>query len=422
MNKNQLLAKVSKLRQKCVDEGRAPNQYERKEAQRMLDQIDEIDNQDFFQESTGLANTVPNEDGSFGTRSKSKPIFKSFGDQLMAVRDAAMPGNRVDNRLYQVAERRAATGLSESVPSEGGFLVDQAFSNSLLQNIWSGNEVLKRITLHSLSGNTNGIRLPGLNESSRADGSRQGGIQAYWKAEAAEKTASKPTFRQIELNLNKLIGLVYSSDELFQDVSILESFIKKAFAAEFDFKLQDAIINGSGSGQPLGILNAGCIVSVSKETGQSSDTIVYENVLKMWSRLMASSRAKSIWLINQNCEPQLYKMSLAVGAGGVPVYMPAGGAAASPYSTLFGRPVVPIEQCPNVGDTGDICLCDFSQYIGIDKGGMQSDVSMHVRYIYDESVFRFVYRFDGQPVLASAITPFKGTDTLSHFVKLNERA
>lgn len=36
--------------------------------------------------------------------------------------------------------------------------------------------------------------------------------------------------------------------------------------------------------------------------------------------------------------------------------------------------------------------------------------------------FRFVYRFDGQPVLASAITPYKGTNTLSHFVKLNERA
>ena len=146
----------------------------------------------------------------------------------------------------------------------------------------------------------------------------------------------------------------------------------------------------------------------------------------MWSRLMAASRPNSMWVINQNCEPQLHQMSLAVGTGGAPVYLPMGGAAAAPYATLFGRPVVPIEQCPVLGDTGDIMLCDFSQYKAIDKGGMQSDVSIHVQFIYDEQVFRFVYRFDGQPVLASAITPFSAgattaTDTLSHFVKLDAR-
>jgi len=119
-------------------------------------------------------------------------------------------------------------------------------------------------------------------------------------------------------------------------------------------------------------------------------------------------------------------MSIAVGTGGVPVYMPAGGAAAAPYGTLFGRPVIPIEQCPVLGDAGDIMLADFSQYKAIDKGGLQGDVSIHVRFIYDESVFRFVYRFDGQPVLASDITPFTAgattaTDTLSHFVRVAAR-
>ena len=69
----------------------------------------------------------------------------------------------------------------------------------------------------------------------------------------------------------------------------------------------------------------------------------------------------------------------------------------------------------------DIMLCDFSQYKAIDKGGMKGDVSIHVQFTADESVFRFVYRFDGQPVLASKITPFKGTNTVSHFVKLDSR-
>ena len=75
-----------------------------------------------------------------------------------------------------------------------------------------------------------------------------------------------------------------------------------------------------------------------------------------------------------------------------------------------------------LGDTGDIMLCDWKNgYIAIDKGGMKNDVSMHVRFIYGEQTFRFTYRIDGQPVLASAITPFDGGDTVGHFIKLDAR-
>ena len=347
---------------------------------------------------------------------KDKDRFSSFGQQMAAVMRAGSPGGTVDPRLYN-----AATGLNETTPSDGGFLVQDDFSSTILKNVWDSGVILPRVNKVTLSGNKNGMKFNGLDETSRVDGSRAGGIRAYWAAEAAEKTASKPKFRRIELSLNKLIGLCYATDELLEDTSALAQTIETGFQDEFDFKITDAIINGSGAGQPLGILNSGCMVSISGEAGLAADTIVYENVLKMWARLMARSRPNSIWIINQDCEPQLNAMSIAVGTGGVPVYLPAGGVSAQPYSTLFGRPVVPIEQCATVGDTGDIMLCDFSKYMAIDKGGMQSDMSIHVRFIYDEQVFRFVYRFDGEPQLGSAITPFKGSNTLSHFVKLDAR-
>ncbi len=197
--------------------------------------------------------------------------------------------------------------------------------------------------------------------------------------------------------------------------------IKNGFRKEFEFRITDSIINGSGAGAPLGINNSGCVVTVGAEAGQAANTIVYDNVLKMRSRMIAASRPNAIWIINQDCEPQLDAMSLAVGTGGVPVYMPAGGASAQPYSTLFGRPVVPIEQCESVGTAGDIMFCDFTQYQAIDKGGMKSDVSIHVQFLTDQRVFRFTYRYDGQPVLGSAITPYKGTNTLSNFVRLETR-
>ncbi len=188
--------------------------------------------------------------------------------------------------------------------------------------------------------------------------------------------------------------------------------------------MDDAIINGTGAGRPLGILAAGCLVGQTAETGQAAATVVYENIAKMWSRLFARSQQNAVWLINQNVWPELFGLNLAVGTGGSAVFLPPGGLSGSPYSTLMGRPVIPIEQCQTLGTVGDIILADFSGYILATKGGMQTDMSIHVRFIYDEEVFRFVYRADGQPVLASALTPYKGgaTATQSHFVGLATRS
>ncbi len=58
-----------------------------------------------------------------------------------------------------------------------------------------------------------------------------------------------------------------------------------------------------------------------------------------------------------------------------------------------------------------------------EKGGIEAAMSIHVKFVYDESVFRFVLRVDGQPERASALTPYKGGAgaTLSHFVTLEAR-
>ena len=352
-------------------------------------------------------------------RSGDRP-WQSNGEFLRAVCQAGTPTGQVDSRLHN-----RAAGMSESIPSDGGFLVQQDFADDLLKQSWQTGQLAKLCKKIQVSGNSNKITWPGLDETSRAAGSRQGGIRGYWLEEAGLKTESAPTFRKIELHLNKLIGLCYSSDELLQDSSLLETFIRSAFGSEFGFMIDDAIINGLGVGQPLGILNSSALVTQDKEVGQAGSTVVAENVFAMWSRLFAASRANAVWLINQNLEPQLHTMSIAVGTGGIPVYMPAGGLSGKGYATLFGRPVYAVEQCESIGTLGDIYLADFTNgYILAEKGGMAYDKSIHVRFIYDESVFRFVTRIDGQPILSAPITPYKGGSsyTQSHFVALQERS
>ena len=215
-------------------------------------------------------------------------------------------------------------------------------------------------------------------------------------------------------------GLVYATDELLQDANALESYITNNLPEELLFIVENAIVNGTGAGQPLGIMNSGALVTVDAEVGQAAATVVAENVINMWSRRWVPSR-NYVWLVHQDVGPQLHQMNLAVGVGGQLVYMPAGGLSQAPYATLMGRPVIESEYMQTLGTTGDIVLCSLDEYQMIEKGGIQTASSIHVRFVYDETCFRFVYRCDGQPKWNAPLTPFHGTNTVSPFVALATR-
>jgi HK97 family phage major capsid protein len=346
--------------------------------------------------------------------------FRSLGEQLASVARAAQNPHATDQRLLDI--QAAAAGASEGVASDGGFLVQTDFTGELLRLVHETGVLVRRVNHKPISANANGVKVNAVDESSRADGSRQGGVQAYWTGEAGSLIASKPKYRQMELNLQKLIGLYYATDELLMDTVALGAFAEEAFTEEFGFKIDDAIIRGTGAGMPLGILGHAGTVSVSKEGGQTAATIRKENVEKMFARMLTRSLMNSEWFINQSCWPQLFQLSQAVGVGGVPVFIPPGGMSAAPFGTLLGRPVTPIEQCSALGTVGDIIFADFGAYQMIDKGGIEAASSIHVQFLTDETVFRFILRTDGQPKRNAVLTPFKGSDTISSFLTLATRA
>ena len=343
--------------------------------------------------------------------------FDSLGSQLRSVAAAGMPGGEVDRRLHDI---RAASGLGSNIPSDGGFMLQPEATNLLLSKTYSTGEILKRCFRLPIS--TSQIKIPFINETSRADGSRLGGVRAYWKSEAELMTKSKPKFGSMDLELEYLTALVYASDNLLEDSPALSALVDKKLPQELSFTLEDAIINGSGAGQPLGILNSAALVTVPKEGGQGAATIMPENIFNMWSRLWGPSRANSVWLINADIEPQLFSMTLPVGTGGTAVYMPSNGISGSPFATLMGRPVVPVEHCATLGSVGDIVLADFSEYLLVEHStGIKSESSIHVRFLYNETAFRFVMRADGQSGWASVLTPKNSTATQSPFVTLAAR-
>ena len=364
-----------------------------------------------------LNEQIQAESRSTNMEKRNMSSWKSHDEFFKAIIAAGSPAGRADNRLY---ESRAA-GANELVPSAGGFLVDTGLAAEIFKRAQQMYPLVGMCRKFTIGNNQNGIKIPALDESSRVDGSRSGGVTSAWTGEGSEIIASKPKIRQMEIVLNKLTGLAYLTDELMQDSTNSSRIIIDSFADELGFRVQDSILNGSGAGQPLGILQAGCLVTQTAEGGQVAKTVVFENIQKMWMRMPSSSRKNAVWLINSDIEQQMFGMSMAIGTSGIPVWLPAGGASTEGFSTLFGRPVLPVEQCKTLGSLGDIVLADMSQYAVIERGGMEVAQSLHVRFEYHEQAIRFVHRIGGQPLWSAPLTPANGTLTQSPFVTLAAR-
>ena len=365
-----------------------------------------------------------------GDREAEKP-FATLGEQLAAIAAAyaptgvsiaGLPGGQIDQRLLRISA--AVSGASTQVGGDGGFLIQKDFTVDLMKEGFESGALSSRCSVTEIGANSDGLEVVTIDEKSRATGSRWGGVQIYRAAEADTVTAKKPKIKKWESRLEDLMGVAYLTERLLQDAPAMASVFQEAFRDEFGFVLDDEIFRGTGAGQCLGILNAPVTVSVAKETGQLADTVVAENISNMWARILPRSKARGFWFINTEVNPQLDQLQIGTGTSGQLVYMPAGGLSESPFGRIKGRPVIEIEHCSALGDVGDICFLDLTQYKLITKGGIQAADSIHVRFLYNERTFRWVSRVNGAPKHNSPITPYKGAaaNTLSPFVTLAARA
>ncbi len=335
--------------------------------------------------------------------------FKRFGEFLQVSTPQYIARNGVDPRLKN---------LNESAGGDGGHTVPEEFRANLL--MMALEEVIVRPRAFVLPMGSSTMKIPAIRDTSHAT-NVFGGVQAFWGAEAASLTASQPTFRQLDLTAKKLTGYTVASNELLADNAVgLEALLMRLFGSAIAFFEDDAFFNGTGGGNPLGILNAPALISVTKETNQPAATIVSENLDKMYSRMLPSSMNKAVWVCSHDALPSLFGMSRSVGVGGAPVFITnmAGG----PPMTIYGRPLIVTEQCQTVGTVGDIFFVDFSYYLLGDRQALTMAASEHAGFITDEMTWRFVERLDGQPWVDSPLTPRHGTNTLSPFVALATRA
>jgi len=348
---------------------------------------------------------------------EAKPVYKNLGEQMLDIAALTTKSGDVTaaaDRFQKVVN--AASGASTGIDAEGGYLVETDKSKSIITTAIETGVLSSRCTRQPIGANADSFSYMAADDRDRSTGKRNG-IQVYRKAEASTMVSSgKAALKERELRVEDMYGLIYVTNRMMRDAVAMAEYAKRCLREQLAFKLDLEIFQGSGAGQCLGIMNSDLPVTVSKEGSQTADTINVNNVVKMLARFYGDI-TKAAWFVNQDTLPQFPLMTV----GNQPVFIPGGSFANAPFGMLFGRPIVPVEFCKTLGDKGDIILADFSQYLLIEKGGVEEAESMHVKFLTDEMAFRFIVRNNGQPLHDAPITPLNGSNTLSPFVMLEAR-
>lgn len=314
--------------------------------------------------------------------------------------------------------KRIQNALGSTIPADGGFLIPERLRADLLRVALESSVVRSRARVVPMDSLT--VPYPTIDATSNAS-SVYGGLVGYWTEESGTLTDSSPRFGRVVLQARKLTMYSEIPNELFQDSIVsLEQFMSDTYPEALAYFEDVAFIRGSGVGEPLGFLNADAMVSVLKESGQPANTIVWENIVKMYARMLPGSISRAVWVAHIDTFPELATMALSVGTGGSAIWLSNG--VTGPPMTILGRPVIFTEKASTVGTAGDISFVDLGYYLIGDRMQMQTATSTEFKFGTDKTAFRLIQRVDGRPWIASAITPRQGSNTLSPFVRVETRA
>jgi HK97 family phage major capsid protein len=329
-----------------------------------------------------------------------------------------------DPRDEEVGPKRKLikNAMSSTDPSLGGFLVPEEFRTEMLQLALSDAVVRSRAMVIPMT--TLRVQIPIVDVTSNVS-NVYGGIVGYWTEEGAAFTQSQPRFGRVALEAKKLTAYTEVPNELREDSNpSAEAFLRMSFPKAIAWFEDVAFLTGTGVGEPLGVFNTTnpALLAVAKESGQVTGTILWENIVNMYSRMLPQSLNSAVWVVAPDTLPQLLTTALTVGVGGAPIGMANFDGQSGPTLSLLGRPVIISEKVSALTNQGDINFVDFGQYLIGDRMSMSAELSTDYKFANDVTAFRFIERVDGKPWIQSAVIPKNNSSsTLSPYVQLQTR-
>lgn len=322
-----------------------------------------------------------------------------FADWLDRTRQHDSAG--IEKTYWSKVEKSA---LRESSGAHGGYVVPPDLSVALMRDLSTGSLFRKLgAYVHPMRSLTCDLPLPDVSTAPTAAGVAPyfGGffMQIVTEGKKFPSTAGMQ-FRNVELNAWQLAGYVYASNPFLEDALGVEEWLIRLFGRGVGWYQDWYFFQGSGVGQPQGVINSGAAVTVTR-TG----TLVTDLQNMVSSLLPSAWESGAVWF----CHPTaLAKIT------GITGWFPNG------ELMLYGLPIVPTGKCSTQGTKGDIILAAPSLYVIGDRMQFEIAISREetTGYLANQSAIRVFSRFDGQPATAAPITLSDTSSTVSPFVVL----
>lgn len=341
----------------------------------------------------------------------------NFGQFLTSVK-AASSGQRQDSRLKYFDSELESKDLASNAGATGGYLVPTEFMPTLMQEVEEASIVRSRAMVIPMTRRT--IEVPALKQDGTTTGQPNwfGGMMAFWEAEAAQLQETEPAFRNVSLTAHELTAVTHVSNNLLADSAVSLAALltgPRGFSGVVSWKEDYAFLQGSGVGEPLGVLNSPATLGVSRAT---ANKISYDDLVEMMVKFMPGSQG--VWVASISAKAQLLKMAgPSNGTDYLGTYL-WGNAASGVPAQLLGYPIIFTEKMPLLGQRGDIGLFDFSHYYIGDRQATTIDSTDQTRWLRNQTSWKVVHRVDGQPWLNAPFTLVDGTTKISPFVVLNQ--
>lgn len=330
----------------------------------------------------------------FATQSQSEPEvygedgeFSYFNDVRRARDGDTVARQRIDDYFEGKA-------MGEGTDSAGGFLVPPEVSNELIPIRDSVSVLRQLFTSQPIQSDT--IRFV----------AQDSGLAVAWTAEFAEKIKSDLSFSEFEAHVYTAAGLATVSNQLLKDAKWnVDQLITKDLAKRFVALEEQAFINGSGSGQPLGILNTPGVLPIPYTEASPEQTVLIDKISDAVTEIQTEflgfpdaivMHPRTWGWLAKGRDGTDGTYILGSGANGTqrrpnePI--PGYGAGTLPRGELFGLPVYTTPNIPtNLGDAENesaVIVGDFSQGLVLDREGIVTDTSSHVFFTSNQTVFR----------------------------------
>lgn len=296
---------------------------------------------------------------------------KEYKDAFWAV---ARRGNRADAKFRNA--------LEVGTDSEGGYAVPLEYDTRLVVALEQYNEIRQYATVITTSSER---KIPIETDD---------GTAAYVDEEAAYPE-DDPAFGQITLDAYKMGKIIKVSEELLQDAFFdIPNYIAGVFGRVFGYREETAFVNGSGSGEPTGIVGG----SQLGVTAAGAAAITSDEIIDLYHSLKRPYRRNAHWLMADLTVKLVRKLKTSEGQ-----YLWQPGLQADEPDRILGRPLIISDAMP-AATTGlkSVVFGDLAYYTIADRAGRQMQRLNELYAATGQIGFRMWERHDGKVVLAEA--------------------